>query len=86
MHRPQLPGPHAYTRLGFAFDYIVVCTVTGSTHAGMLVGFWAIPTNTDLAGKDDGQCISGLDWPAERLRNPLNGGDDLARHPLPGWP
>src|SRR5246500_3176790 len=26
-------------KLGFAFDYIVVCTVTGSTHAGMLVGF-----------------------------------------------
>src|ERR1700756_974655 len=26
-------------QLGFAFDYIVVCTVTGSTHAGMLVGF-----------------------------------------------
>jgi 1-aminocyclopropane-1-carboxylate deaminase len=25
--------------LGFAFDYIVVCTVTGSTHAGMIVGF-----------------------------------------------
>jgi 1-aminocyclopropane-1-carboxylate deaminase len=25
--------------LGFVFDYIVVCTVTGSTHAGMLVGF-----------------------------------------------
>ena len=25
--------------LGFAFDYFVVCTVTGSTHAGMLVGF-----------------------------------------------
>ena len=25
--------------LGFSFDYIVVCTVTGSTHAGMLVGF-----------------------------------------------
>ena len=24
---------------GFSFDYIVVCTVTGSTHAGMLVGF-----------------------------------------------
>jgi 1-aminocyclopropane-1-carboxylate deaminase len=24
--------------LGFAFDFIVVCTVTGSTHAGMLVG------------------------------------------------
>ena len=25
--------------LGFQFDYIVVCTVTGSTHAGMVVGF-----------------------------------------------
>ena len=25
--------------LGFQFDYIIVCTVTGSTHAGMLVGF-----------------------------------------------
>jgi 1-aminocyclopropane-1-carboxylate deaminase len=27
--------------LGFGFDYIIVCTVTGSTHAGMLVGFAA---------------------------------------------
>ncbi|WP_437340017.1 1-aminocyclopropane-1-carboxylate deaminase [Thalassospira marina] len=27
--------------LGFEFDYVVVCTVTGSTHAGMLVGFAA---------------------------------------------
>ncbi|MGI9387786.1 MAG: 1-aminocyclopropane-1-carboxylate deaminase [Methyloligellaceae bacterium] len=25
--------------LGFQFDYVIVCTVTGSTHAGMLVGF-----------------------------------------------
>ncbi len=25
--------------LGFTFDYIVVCAVTGSTHAGMVVGF-----------------------------------------------
>lgn len=25
--------------LGLKFDYIVVCTVTGSTHAGMVVGF-----------------------------------------------
>ncbi|MEE2949918.1 MAG: 1-aminocyclopropane-1-carboxylate deaminase [Pseudomonadota bacterium] len=25
--------------LGFQFDYVVVCTVTGSTHAGMTVGF-----------------------------------------------
>ena len=27
--------------MGVRFDYIVVCTVTGSTHAGMLVGFAA---------------------------------------------
>lgn len=26
-------------RMGIRFDYIVVCTVTGSTHAGMVVGF-----------------------------------------------
>jgi 1-aminocyclopropane-1-carboxylate deaminase len=26
-------------QLGLRFDYIVVCTVTGSTHAGMVVGF-----------------------------------------------
>jgi 1-aminocyclopropane-1-carboxylate deaminase len=27
--------------LGFKFDYVIVCTVTGSTHAGMIVGFAA---------------------------------------------
>ena len=27
------------SQMGLRFDYIVVCTVTGSTHAGMLVGF-----------------------------------------------
>lgn len=26
-------------QFGFRFDYIIVCTVTGSTHAGMVVGF-----------------------------------------------
>ena len=25
--------------MGVRFDYVVVCTVTGSTHAGMVVGF-----------------------------------------------
>ncbi|MCR9175462.1 MAG: 1-aminocyclopropane-1-carboxylate deaminase [Alphaproteobacteria bacterium] len=29
------------TDLGFAFDYIIVCVVTGSTQAGMIVGFAA---------------------------------------------
>lgn len=27
------------SEMGIRFDYIVVCTVTGSTHAGMIVGF-----------------------------------------------
>jgi 1-aminocyclopropane-1-carboxylate deaminase len=29
------------TELGFRFDYVVVCSVTGSTQAGMVVGFAA---------------------------------------------
>jgi len=40
------------SELGFQFDYIVVCTVTGSTHAGMFVGF----------AKDDRACRAiGID-------------------------
>lgn len=32
---------HQEAELGFKFDYIVVCSVTGSTQAGMVVGFAA---------------------------------------------
>ncbi|MES0138988.1 1-aminocyclopropane-1-carboxylate deaminase [Mesorhizobium sp. M0016] len=39
-------------QLGFAFDYIVVCTVTGSTHAGMLVGFAKDGRQSNLLGID----------------------------------
>jgi 1-aminocyclopropane-1-carboxylate deaminase len=38
--------------LGFKFDYIVVCTVTGSTHAGMLVGFAADGRARQVLGID----------------------------------
>ncbi|MEZ5759293.1 MAG: 1-aminocyclopropane-1-carboxylate deaminase [Emcibacteraceae bacterium] len=38
--------------LGFKFDYIVVCTVTGSTHAGMLVGFAADGRERKVIGID----------------------------------
>ncbi|MCR4268316.1 1-aminocyclopropane-1-carboxylate deaminase [Nitratireductor sp. ZSWI3] len=38
--------------LGFRFDYIVVCTVTGSTHAGMLVGFAADGRARNVIGID----------------------------------
>jgi 1-aminocyclopropane-1-carboxylate deaminase len=30
---------HQEAQMGLLFDYIIVCTVTGSTHAGMVVGF-----------------------------------------------
>ncbi|MBS7411536.1 1-aminocyclopropane-1-carboxylate deaminase [Pseudomonas syringae] len=42
--------------LGFKFDYIVVCSVTGSTHAGMLVGF---------AADGRAQCVIGIDASAK---------------------
>lgn len=38
--------------LGFVFDYIVVCVVTGSTQAGMVVGF---------AAQDRAQRVIGID-------------------------
>ena len=38
--------------LGFAFDYIVVCTVTGSTHAGMVVGFAKDGRQREVIGVD----------------------------------
>jgi len=38
--------------LGYKFDYIVVCTVTGSTHAGMLVGFAADGRARNVIGID----------------------------------
>ena len=38
--------------MGAQFDYIVVCTVTGSTHAGMLVGFAADGRARNVIGID----------------------------------
>jgi 1-aminocyclopropane-1-carboxylate deaminase len=38
--------------MGVKFDYIVVCTVTGSTHAGMLVGFAADGRADKVVGID----------------------------------
>jgi len=37
---------------GFKFDYVVVCTVTGSTHAGMAVGFAADGRADKVVGID----------------------------------
>lgn len=38
--------------LGLRFDYIVVCTVTGSTHAGMVVGFARDGRSRNVIGID----------------------------------
>jgi 1-aminocyclopropane-1-carboxylate deaminase len=38
--------------LGFAFDYVVVCTVTGSTHGGMVVGFAKDGRSRNVIGID----------------------------------
>jgi 1-aminocyclopropane-1-carboxylate deaminase len=38
--------------LDFGFDFIVVCTVTGSTHAGMAVGFAADGRSQQVIGID----------------------------------
>jgi 1-aminocyclopropane-1-carboxylate deaminase len=39
-------------KLGFKFDNIVVCTVTGSTHAGMIVGFAKDDRTRNVIGID----------------------------------
>lgn len=38
--------------MGLRFDYIIVCTVTGSTHAGMVVGFAADGRACNVIGID----------------------------------
>lgn len=39
-------------RMGLRFDHIIVCTVTGSTHAGMVVGFAADGRARNVIGID----------------------------------
>ena len=39
-------------QMGLRFDYIIVCTVTGSTHAGMAVGFAADGRERNVIGID----------------------------------
>jgi 1-aminocyclopropane-1-carboxylate deaminase len=38
--------------LGFHFDYVIVCTVTGSTHAGMVVSFAKDSRQRNVIGID----------------------------------
>src|SRR6201991_3753094 len=57
--------------LGLSFDYIIVCTVTGSTHAGMLVGFAKEGRARKVIG------IDGSFTPAQTKAQVL----EIARHP-----
>lgn len=43
---------HQEAALGFRFDYVVVCTVTGSTHAGMVAGFAKDGRSQNVIGID----------------------------------
>ena len=54
--------------MGFAFDYVVVCTVTGSTQAGMVVGFAKDGRQRKVIGVD-GSVHAGSDQsPSARYR------------------
>ena len=60
--------------LGITFDTIVVCTVTGSTHAGMIAGFAALEDLTGVRRR-----VSGIDASAtlEKTRDQVG---RIARH------
>ena len=61
--------------LGFKFDYIIVCTVTGSTHAGMTVGF---------AKDGRSQRVIGIDASATPRPDQGAGAGDRQAHGGPG--
>ncbi len=57
--------------LGVFFDTIIVCSVTGSTHAGMIAGF---------AGQGRPRRVIGIDASASTRRDPRPGGQDRPQH------
>src|SRR6201996_4010556 len=60
-------------QMGVKFDYIVVCTVTGSTHAGMVVGFAADGRARNVIG------IDGSFTPAQTKAQVLSIAQNTAR-------
>ena len=65
---PTLPYPHkpgmaaslakAFAELGVFFDTVVVCSVTGSTQAGMIAGFAAQETERAVLGIDGSATVA----------------------------
>ena len=61
--------------LGVHFDTIVVCTVTGSTHAGMIAGFAALEEQTGVRRR-----VLGIDASADAGKDHRPGGPDRPAH------
>ena len=66
--------PQQEEELGVFFDTIVVCTVTGSTHAGMIAGFAALE---DAGGRP--RRVLGIDASATHRQDPRPGAR-IAQH------
>ena len=64
--------------LGVFFDTIVVCSVTGSTQAGMIAGFAAQDAERAVLGID-GSATVRADVGADRAHRAVHGGGDRAR-------
>ena len=68
------------TELGFKFDYIVVCSVTGSTQAGMVVGFAADGRANRVIGIDASATPAKTKaFESLMMLDRLNGTSDLLR-------
>ena len=60
--------PSRSRQLGVFFDTIVVCTVTGSTHAGMIAGFAALEELTGVRRR-----VLGIDASSHDRQDPRPG-------------
>ncbi|MEM6606128.1 MAG: 1-aminocyclopropane-1-carboxylate deaminase [Pseudomonadota bacterium] len=56
-------------QLGFSFDYIVVCVVTGSTQAGMIVGFKKDGRSNRVIGIDASATVEQTHAQVKRIAN-----------------
>ena len=67
------------TELGVFFDTIVVCTVTGSTHAGMIAGFAGIQRTRRVIGIDASATLEKTRAQVERIARHTSDLIDLGR-------
>jgi 1-aminocyclopropane-1-carboxylate deaminase len=67
------------TELGVFFDTIVVCTVTGSTHAGMIAGFAGLQRTRRVIGIDASATLEKTRAQVERIARHTSDLIDLGR-------